>query len=97
MAPVTNREVSIRTMWQLEVREGVFIHPAADIVQEMSNKGYDVATAEKLAAEGHQFYKEGRLDVCLHCAADTCVEEFERMRISELTERTFNLRNKLFG
>ena len=96
MAPVTNREVSIRTMWQLEVREGVFIHPAADIVQEMSNKGYDVATAEKLAAEGHQFYKEGRLDVCLHCAAGTCVKGFERMRISDLAEWIINVIKNIY-
>ena len=52
------RETWIRSLWQLEVREGVFIHPTADVVQEMGNKGYDIAAIEPLVSKGHQLYKE---------------------------------------
>lgn len=55
------RETWIRSLWQLEVREGVFIHPTADVVQEMGNKGYDVTAIESLVSTGHQYYKDGRL------------------------------------
>jgi len=34
--------------------EGVFIHPTTDVVQEMGNKGYNVASIETLVAKGHQ-------------------------------------------
>jgi len=54
MSPIPARQIWIRSLWQLEVREGVFIHPTADVVQEMGNKGYDVAAIETLVAKGHQ-------------------------------------------
>ena len=64
------RETWIRNLWQLEVREGVFIHPTADVVQEMGNKGYDVAAIESLVSKGHQFYKDGRLQDLLPLISD---------------------------
>ena len=70
MPPIPNRKNQIRSMWQLEVREGVFIHPAADVVQEMGNKGYDVAAAEELVAKGHQLYKIGQLHDLLLLISD---------------------------
>ena len=51
MSPSPARETWIRSLWQLEVREGVFIHPTADVVQEMGNKGYDVAAIESLVSK----------------------------------------------
>jgi ADP-ribosylglycohydrolase len=70
MSPNPARETWIRSLWQLEVREGVFIHPTADVVQEMGNKGYDVTAAEALVAEGHQLYKEDRLQELLLLISD---------------------------
>jgi ADP-ribosylglycohydrolase len=70
MSPSSARETWIRSLWQLEVREGVFIHPTADVVQEMSNKGYDVAAIEALVLKGHQNYKEGRLQDLLLLTSD---------------------------
>ena len=52
------------------MREGVFIHPTADVVQEMGNKGYDVAAIEPLVSKGHQLYKEGRLQDLLLLISD---------------------------
>jgi ADP-ribosylglycohydrolase len=70
MSPSSARETWIRSLWQLEVREGVFIHPTADVVQEMGNKGYDVAAIEALVLKGHQNYKEGRLQDLLLLTSD---------------------------
>ncbi len=65
-----DRETWIRSQWQLEVRDGVFIYPAADIVQEMGNKGYDVAAADALVTKGHQLFKENRLQDLLLLISD---------------------------
>jgi len=70
MSPIPARQIWIRSLWQLEVREGVFIHPTADVVQEMGNKGYDVAAIETLVVKGHQLYKEGRLQDLLLLISD---------------------------
>ena len=59
MSSSLTRESWIRSLWQLEVREGVFIHPTSDVVQEMGNKGYDIAAIEPLIIKGHQYYKDG--------------------------------------
>ena len=70
MSPTPVRETWIRSLWQLEVREGVFIHPTTDVVQEMGNKGYNVASIETLVVEGHLLYKEGRLQDLLLLISD---------------------------
>jgi ADP-ribosylglycohydrolase len=70
MSPSPARETWICSLWQLEVREGVFIRPTADVVQEMGNKGYDVAAIEPLVIKGHQLYKEGRLQDLLLLISD---------------------------
>ena len=70
MAPSPTRETWIRSLWQLEVREGVFIHPTADVVQDMGNKGYDITAIETLVSKGHQYYKDGRLQDLLLLISD---------------------------
>ena len=70
MSSSSARETWIRGLWQLEVREGVFIHPTADLVQEMGNKGYDIAAIETMMPKGHQYYKEGHLQDLLLLISD---------------------------
>ena len=69
------RERDIRQMWQVEVLDGVFIHPVADIVQEMGNKGYDTAAAEEMVARGHTLYENGQLLelIALVCDIHACL------------------------
>ena len=94
MLPISNCETHIHGLWQLEGREGVFIHLAALYWLDADTTAGQVgALLEVILGESGipAKWKDPLGD-----RVETYAEGYEKMKISELTERTIKIRNQFY-